>query len=75
LKTWIPPNFERGRSYQREVGKQKSREAEQARVKIDTEKLIKEQVAEATKQAVAEQVNATTPNRQAGAATPSPLSA
>ena len=52
LKTWVPPNFERGRSYQREVSKTKSREAEQAKVKSDTEKMIKEQVAVATKQAV-----------------------
>lgn len=54
LKTWVPPNFERGRSYQREVGKLKSKKEELARVKSDTDKLIKEQVAEATKQAVAE---------------------
>lgn len=53
LKTWVPPHFERGRSYQRDVSAQRASDERKAKEQIDTKRLIDEQVAEATKQAVA----------------------
>lgn len=51
LKTWVPPDFERGRSHQASVGKARQKELVKEKEKRNTEAMIKEQVAQATKAA------------------------
>lgn len=64
LKTWTPPNYERGRALQKTVHQSRAREAEKAKERTETEKIIKQQVAEATKQAVADMETAAAAGQQ-----------